>query len=329
MVFAHGLVYPDSAVVLPVINALRDSLGAKGFAVAYSSYSVNGWAVKDGEQRTHQLRGLFASRFGEPARTYIYGRSMGGLIAVLLAEKYADQYAGAFAECGVVAGPLIAWRYAFDLRRLFDYFYPGVVPGSALGVPPDWVPGPADATRATVAMTADMTGALAIAKIDQTPIQFATPAELRAGIVDVLTLHAFEVNDFMQRAHGRPPVSSSTFTSTGANGSALDPALLESINANTLHYDASPDAAVLIGHQEPTGDLRIPVTIFTTSRDPRLPPVLNELIYQSRVDAAGKSDLLLRRQVSRFGHCNFTAAERAKGFTDFVAWADSKGSTAP
>ena len=38
MVYAHGLVYPDSAIALPVINALRDSLGARGFAVAYSSF---------------------------------------------------------------------------------------------------------------------------------------------------------------------------------------------------------------------------------------------------------------------------------------------------
>src|SRR5919197_3463900 len=76
MLFVHGYVDPDSAVTLPNIAALRDAVGAKGFAVAYSSFSENGWAVKDGEQRSHQLRGLFASRFGEPARTYIYGRSM-------------------------------------------------------------------------------------------------------------------------------------------------------------------------------------------------------------------------------------------------------------
>jgi pimeloyl-ACP methyl ester carboxylesterase len=253
---------------------------------------------------------------------------MGGLIVTLLAEKYPDQYAGAFAECGVVAGAPTAWRYVFDVRRLFDYFYPGVLPGNALGVPADWMPGPADATRALAAMSADMSGALAIAKIDQTPIQSATAAELRNGILDVLTVHAFEVNDFIERGHGRPPVSSSTFTSTGVS-SPLDPALIESINVNTLHFEAAPDAAAQIDHYVPSGDLRIPVTTFTTARDPRLPPTLSELIYQGRVDAAGKTEMLFRQQVVRYGHCNFTAAERLTAFLDFVRRTNLKSSVTP
>lgn len=328
MVFVHGLVFPGSEVTLPILDRLRDALGARGFAVAYSSFSENGWAVKDGANRTHQLRGLFAARFGEPAQTFIYGRSLGGLIGVMLAEKYSDQYAGVFAECGAVSGASIALRYLFDVRRLFDYFYPGLLPGNALGVPEEWHPGPDDANRVQAAMVADMSGALAIAKIDQTPLQFASPAELRAAIIDVLTVHSFEVNDVMQRAHGRPPVTSSTFTATDATGSPrLDPALLESINANTLHFEAASDAANFAAHSyDPTGDLRIPVMTLTTSRDPRLPPALNELVYQSRVDAAGRSDMYLRRQLSRYGHCNFTADERLNGFLDFVSWAESRGS---
>jgi pimeloyl-ACP methyl ester carboxylesterase len=331
MVYVHGLVYPDSAIALPKIDSLRDSLGAKGFAVAYSSFSETGWAVKDGAERSHQLRGLFASRFGQPARTFIYGRSLGGLIAVMLAEKYPGQYAGAFAECGLVSGSPRGFSYLFDVRRLFDYFYPGILPGNALGVPEDWQPSPNDASLVQSAMAADMTGALAITKIDQTPLQFATPAQLRAAIIDVLTVHAFEVNDIILRSHGQPPVSSVTFTSSNTNPALrLGDELLESINANTLQFEAAPNAATFAEHYyDPSGDLRIPVMTLTTTRDPRLPSAMNDLVYQGRVDAAGKSDLLLRKQVVRFGHCNFTANERLLTFLQFVPWAESKEASAP
>jgi len=331
MVYVHGLVYTDSAIGLPVIDRLRDSLGAKGFAVAYSSFSENGWAVKDAAQRTHQLRGLFASRFGKPARTFVYGRSLGGLVGVMLAEKYPGQYAGILAECGLVSGTPSGFSYLFDVRRLFDVFYPGVIPGSALGVPGDWQPSPSDASRVQNAMIADMSGALAIAKIDQTPLQFANPAELRAAILDVLTVHAFEVNDIMRRSHGEPAVSSSIFTSTNTNPALrLDLGLLESINANALHFEAAPQAATFAeNYYNPTGDLRIPLMTLTTTRDPRLPAAVNDLVYEGRVAAAGRSEFLVRRQIARFGHCNFTANERLNSFLDLVSWAASKEVAAP
>jgi pimeloyl-ACP methyl ester carboxylesterase len=328
MVYIHGLVDLDAPIALPAFQGLRDSVGKKGFAVAVSSFSENGAVIRDGEQRTHQLRGLFTSRFGEPARTYIYGKSMGGLIGLMLAEKYPEQYSGLFAECGNVRGSINSWRYYFDLRRLIDYFYPGLLPGNALGVPPDWQITPADTHRISLVLQNDMSGALAIRQIDQTPIQplTASNAELRQAILDFLIFHSFEVNDLMERAHGRPPVSSSTFTS-----STLDHALLESINENTLHFEAAPDAQNFLANAyDPTGDLRIPVMTFMNPQDPLLPGVLNDLVYQSRVDTAGRSDMFVRNySVTRYGHCLAKLPERLSAFLDFVRWAESKTAAAP
>ena len=327
-VYVHGLVDHDAPIALPAFQGLRDSLGRNGFAVAVSSFSENGSVVKDGAQRTHQLRGLFTSHFGEPSRTYIYGKSMGGLIGLLLAEKYPEQYSGLFAECGNVRGSLNSWRYYFALRRLIDYFYPGLLPGNALGVPPNWQITPADTHRINLVLQSDMRGALAIRQIDQTPIQplAASDAELRQAIIDFLIFHSFEVNDLMERAHGRPPVSSSTFTSA-----TLDPALLESINENTLHFEAAPDAQNFLANAyDPTGDLRVPVMTFMNLQDPLLPPSLNELVYQSRVDAAGRSDMYVRNHsVTRYGHCAAKLPERLKAFLAFVRWAEAKTSTEP
>jgi pimeloyl-ACP methyl ester carboxylesterase len=327
-VYIHGQVDRDAPIALPAFQGLRDSLGRNGFAVAVSSFSENGAVVKDGEQRTHQLRGLFTSQFGEPARTYIYGKSMGGLIGLMLAEKYPEQYSGLFAECGNVRGSLNSWHYYLDLRRLIDYFYPGLVPGNALGVPADWQLTPADTHQIGGVLRSNISGALAIRQIDQTPIQplTASNAELVQAMLDFIIFHSFEINDLMERAHGRPPVSSRTFTS-----STLDPALLASINENTLHFEAAPDAQNFLAHDyDPTGDIRIPAETFMDPQDPLLPSVLNDLVYQSRVDAAGRSDMYRRNySVTRYGHCLAKLPERLNAFLDFVRWADSQTTAAP
>ncbi len=88
LLYAHGYVPGSGPVALPAEADLFVSLLVpQGFAIAFSSYSENGWAVKDGAQRTHQLLGIFTSRFGSPTRVYIGGASMGGLITIELLER--------------------------------------------------------------------------------------------------------------------------------------------------------------------------------------------------------------------------------------------------
>jgi poly(3-hydroxybutyrate) depolymerase len=104
VLYAHGFVPSDAPVALPPKGSLLISLLApQGFAVAYSSFSENGWAVQDGAERTHQLLGIFSARFGRPERVYITGVSMGGLIAIKLSETHSNIYAGAL-PAGAVAG---------------------------------------------------------------------------------------------------------------------------------------------------------------------------------------------------------------------------------
>src|SRR5687767_13652609 len=72
--YAHGFNDPGDALALPFkenIEATYKALGEKGYAIAASSFSENGFAVKDGVQRTHQLRGLFSSRFGQATQSFL------------------------------------------------------------------------------------------------------------------------------------------------------------------------------------------------------------------------------------------------------------------
>ena len=87
--YAHGIIDPALAITLPTgddAEAIRDALGRQGFAIAYSSWSENGYDFKDGMQRTHQLRGFVNSRFGKPKRSFLLGQSLGSQIVEALAE---------------------------------------------------------------------------------------------------------------------------------------------------------------------------------------------------------------------------------------------------
>jgi pimeloyl-ACP methyl ester carboxylesterase len=110
VIYSHGYVAPGGPIALPEVDPLPDLLTGFGYGVAYSSFSENGYAIKDAVQRTRQLRGIFASRFGMPNRTYLVGHSEGALISLMLAEKNPKLFEGLTfgAVAGLVTGAVLA-----------------------------------------------------------------------------------------------------------------------------------------------------------------------------------------------------------------------------
>jgi pimeloyl-ACP methyl ester carboxylesterase len=319
--YAHGIKDVAEPVGLPTANNFpdfRDSLGVMGYAVAYSSFSENGWAVEDGIQKTHQLRGLFTSIAGKPRRSFLAGHSMGGLITVALAEKYPGQYDGALPMCGVVGGAQKQIDYIGNVRTIFDYLYPGTLPGDALNMPAELnlnaqVLGPAQRAIMLKPLPAIMT----FPRLAQTPVPFANVPELVQSILTALAFDARGADDLLDRTHGHSPFDND---SPNYYTGALSADSLAAINAGVAHFDETPDAAnYLRKYYETTGDLRIPTLTLHTSRDP-LVPVFHEGIYASRVAAAGASANLSQRTISRYGHCTFTPTEMAQAFRDLAGW---------
>src|SRR5262245_34692803 len=172
VLYAHGYVSPDQPVALPTeADDVIAALTFQGFAVAYSSYSENGWAIKDGAQRTRQLLGIFTSQFGKPARVYLGGASMGSLIVINLMEEFPKEFAGAVAACPAAGGTRAQFEYAANVRAIFDVLYPNLLPGSAAELPAGTtlldVVGPA-----AIEMTINP-AFLALGSIDQTPLPWA------------------------------------------------------------------------------------------------------------------------------------------------------------
>lgn len=229
VVYVHGFVDAALPVTLPAIEALRDAIGEAGYAVAHSSFSENGYNFKDGLQRTHQLRGHFASRYGQPSETLVMSSSLGGLITQALAEKYPNQYDGALPMCGVVGGTARELLYIGDVRSMFDYFYPNVLPGNAVTLPAITnlnvqILGPAQA-----AIMGNPTGAFVLACVAQTPVPGNTPTEIITSILTAAGFHARGLDDLIDRAQGRAPVEpilhegllGAKATSTGSTGHLL------------------------------------------------------------------------------------------------------------
>src|SRR5467141_1177685 len=188
VLWAYGFVDPDAPIALPDalppdvapwLVELRESLLAAGYAVAYSSYAENGWAVKDGAERTHELQGLFRSRFGIPTQVYVGGRSLGALITAYLAETHPADYQGALAMCGPLGGGRLETDYIANVRVLFDFFFPGVIPGDVVHVPPMEYSPSAPVVKAIVAaILAEPHKAVQLASVDQIELPYRTHTEL-------------------------------------------------------------------------------------------------------------------------------------------------------
>jgi len=70
------------------------ALVEQGYAYAASSYGERGFAIQKAVIRTHQLTQYVIGKFGVTGKVFIVGHSMGGLIGLLLGEKYPELYDG-------------------------------------------------------------------------------------------------------------------------------------------------------------------------------------------------------------------------------------------
>jgi pimeloyl-ACP methyl ester carboxylesterase len=347
--FAHGIRPPLDPITLDANNQdnfleVRDALGALGYAFAYSSFSENGLAVKDGAQRTHQLSAFLNSEL--PSKTehnYLAGYSLGALVALDLAERFPGKYDGVLAMCGMVGGTPRELQYVGDVRALFDYYYPGVLPGNVISVP---TPPPTIAEiqgRVIAAITANPLGLYAIASTAQTPLAFApigsvgdptSPAfqSLVGSLITALYYQLLGTPDVLGRTHGHSPYDNRTITYTMGTlvapapvPSALIASMIAASNGTptvpgVTRYDITPDAQnYLDKYYVPTGGLRIPVVSVHNYWDP-LVPFFHEQALAATAAAAGSSSMLLQRGVPNYGHCNFSTPLVVGSFQTLANW---------
>jgi len=336
VLYAHGIVQAERPVAPPTTqdgyNLLRATLLGAGYAVAASSFSSNGWSLDDAVRRTHQLSGIFKSRVGQPQRTFLAGSSMGALAIVKMAETWPGQYDGAMPMCGPVGGALAELKYAGDARVTFDFYFPGVLPGTPFYVPPGtsylspFDPGGPSPLFLQVyaALSANPTATFQWATAAKLP--FANTTELGNAALYVVGFVLRYTNDLVDRVNGKIPydnrttqyeVNVTTDPTTNAYLSGL-------LNAGVERFDANRAA---LNYYErnyaPAGKIGIPVLTLHTTRDPAI-PFSHEGMFTEVVETAGRTDLLVQRPIDRWGHCAFTGAEMQTAFTDLAQWVTTR-----
>ncbi len=327
ILYAHGFVDPDAAIALPDaapadvapwVVQLRETLLSAGYAVAYSSYAENGWAVKDGAARTHELRDLFSSRFGAPTHVYVMGRSLGGLITVFLAENFPGAYQGALALCGPLGGGRLETDYIGNVRVLFDHFFPGVIPGDVLHVPEMEYSADSPVVKAIVAaILANPQKAVALASVDQIKLPYTTLGQLVLSIVRPIGYNIRGTNDLLARTGGQSPFGNVGVWYTRLE--VVDPF----VNAGVGRFAAQAGGLrFLSDYYQTRGTLAIPLLTLHTTLDPDV-PFFHERAYAKIVAAARTSKWLAQQSVQRYGHCNVTPAEVATTLSRLVSWAEN------
>lgn len=119
VLYQHGLNFaPDDD---PGLGPLRDIALQQGYAIAGSGFSSRGWALLRAVDENKELLEIFRRDVGNPGELVPFGGSMGGLIALKLAEDRTlnPLIKGTLALCPPVAASR-AWDSGLDVRLAYD-----------------------------------------------------------------------------------------------------------------------------------------------------------------------------------------------------------------
>ena len=322
VLYAHG--FRGNGLELTIDNPrIRGLLVAQGFAWAASSYSKNGYDVKQGVKDTHALTALFNGLVGPPRRTYLTGHSMGGHITAVAIEQSPNAYDGALPMCGVMGD-----------SELFDYFLDFQLVAQALAGIPAVYPHPPDYATTIVPAAAAVLGAPYPFVLTPPGLQLRAIVEQRSGGVRPGFASAFAVwgnflfglavNGTLGVAPGN--VAGNVDTVYQMDG---DPALTadeQALNNLVLRVSEDPQG------RHPNGLANIPVvqgappvpTLSLHTLGDLFVPFSMQQIYRRRVEANGASHHLVQRVYRDLGHCGFALQEEEEAFSALVDWVETE-----
>lgn len=119
VLYQHGLDFTTPSDP-PGLGPLRTAMLAEGYAIAATSYRERGWALFSAIDDNRDLLATFEGIAGVPGEVVPFGGSMGGLVALKIAEAPGfPPVKGAYALCPAAGGARL-WDAAIDLRLAFD-----------------------------------------------------------------------------------------------------------------------------------------------------------------------------------------------------------------
>lgn len=295
----HGRIFDQTKPLEPVLAVFTKA----GYAVIQSGYSQGGMALEQAIPETEALRKYFLDHYGAPSETYVAGHSMGGALTLMTIEQSPGPYVGALDLCGAVTDTLSRIGRRFDLRVLFDYYFPGILPDPAR------IP-------ATFETSDDLEKKVSAALESNPP----AAAVLRnfvglhndKDLTSLLLFATWVLKDIERRAGGNPFDTRNTIYM----GTTDD----NTVNDGIKRYAADPGALSYIQRfYTPTGQLTRPVLAIHTTYDPLVPPSVPST-YSQLTRTTGSGDRFVLQYVEHDGHCNITPEEVERGFSELREW---------
>lgn len=313
VVFAHG--YVPSTAPLGFYNLdiasgvyLPDLVQSLGFAFATTSYRQNGIAILEGLDDVRELLVAFnAVTPVPPARTFLVGGSEGGLVTTLLLERSPLLFTGGIAACGPIGSFRGQIDYVGDFRVLFDVFFPGVLPGTPVDIPPDLIANweTTYVPRIQQAVADNPVAIVSLLRMTNAAIDPGVPSSVAATTVHLLWYSVFGTGDAVAKLGGNP-YGNIGRTYSGSGNQILDAI----VNARAFRIAPAPAALTAMVAYETSGSLTRPLIAPHTTGDDII-PISHEVLYLRKLVPGARFVLM---PIERYGHCNFTPGELITAF---------------
>lgn len=295
----HGRVFDQTKPLDPTLAVFTKA----GYAVIQSGYSQGGMALEQAIPETEGLRKYFIKHYGSPSETYVAGHSMGGELTMMTIEQSPGPYAGALDLCGAVTDTLSRIGRRFDLRVLFDYYFPGVLPDPAK-IPVSFEISEDLEKKVSALLEANPPAASVLRNF--------VGLHNDRDLTSLLLFATWVLKDLEQRAGGNPFDNRNTIY-TGMTDD-------NTVNERVKRYAADPGALSYIQrYYTPTGHLTRPMLAIHTTYDPLVSPAVPST-YAQLARTAGAGDLFVVQYVEHDGHCNITPEEVERGFAELRQW---------
>ncbi len=284
----------------------------RGFAVAASDYSIQGYAIVEGVENSEALRQYFVKKYGQPDTTFITGHSMGGGITLATIEHFGKFYNGALPLCPLSSRSYIQVRKEFDLYATFNGLFPGIVPSLAeifdLSKPmqPKSMGQMMSRINAIRKQIIDKDSVLGVA--------LASHFSLKLNdLAFVLVFDSTVLRDIAVKAKGNPFDNMNTVYSGFPNDWEVNQ------KAERMAATVNPD--LLFAEYDRTGNFEKPVVLLHTIYDQLIPPNYAVTNFETMVHLNGKDKYFTVKYTNGQGHCAFTMQQEGEAFDELRNWA--------
>ena len=315
IVYAHGYEFmgslPRQSQNPQFIGNMKPFLD-RGYAIAASDYSVQGYAIPEGVENSESLREYFIKKYGKPDSTFMVGHSMGGGITLATMEHFGKYYNGALPLCPLSSRPYLQVRKEFDLYATFNGLFPGIVPSLSeifdLSRPKAAIPFSEMMPRINSIKKA------IIEKDSALGVAFSKHFDLKFN--DLPFTLFFDENvlrDIAQKAKGNPFDNLNTVYS----GFPDD----WEVNQKAERLAATVNPSTLFGPYDRTGEIDKPVLLVHTVYDQLIPPNYGVVNFENMVHLKGRDKYFAVKYTNGQGHCAFTPQQVGEAFDELRAWA--------